>query len=250
MKTLGTLAATLIMLTGCSPGRPQESPPQQDLYQVTTRWIPNPSIDLMSPEGTFLRATAESWKQVFLTGKDGVEALRERTYPGFEHAFNNSDNLLFGGTALKRPIVGTDYYEVVNFQRDGTRFVADVCYYGSLTASQTDDGNYTSGGSKRYVHGGDSFIFGPNPALQPNQQHAPPARQRGPANRPAENVFGTWVLTDVGARQMGDSARRDFLSKCNKPAPGTPTNWPSPYVRVEPPPMLPPDPGWPDAGKA
>lgn len=239
-----------MVLAGCTPNNPQEPPKQPDLYQVNVRWIPNPSIDLMSPEGTFLRATAESWTQVFLTGKDGVEALRERTYPGFEQAFNNSDNLLFGGVKLKTLIVGTEYYEVVNFQRDGDQFIADVCTYSSQVASQTDDGKFTSGGRIRYLHGGNSFVFGPNPALQQSQQHAPPARQKGPANRPVENVFGTWVLTKSGARQMGDPAWREFWNRCDRPAPGTPNNLPNPYVRAEPPPTLPPDPGWPDAGSA
>lgn len=251
MKTLGTLAAALIVLTGCTPDRPQEPTKKQDLYQVTMRWIPNPSVDLMSPEGTFIRAAAESWNRLFSTGKDGLEAVRERGYPGFERALNNSTDLRFGGIALKRPVVGTEYFEVVNFQRHDNQFFADVCQYGSQVASQIDDGKYSSGGSGNYVHNGNSFVFGPDPTLQPQAQHAPPSRQRGPESRPIDNVFGTWVLTEAGVRKsMDNAASHAFLTKCSRPAPGTPDNLPDPYVRADPPPILPPDPGWPDAGNA
>lgn len=248
MKTFSILAAAILILAGCAPDAPKE--PAQDRYQVTTRWIPNPLVDLMSPEGTFLRAAAESWDQVWSSPKFNVEAIRDRAYPGFEQAFNNSFHSSFGGFLIKGLIVGTQYFEVVNFQRAGDQFIADVCNYSSQVASQTDDGKYTSGGRIKYSHSARSFVFGPNPALQPNQQHSPPSRQRGPANRPIENVFGTWVLTDVSVRQMDDAAWREFANRCDRPAPGTPDNLPNPYVRADPPPMLPPDPGWPDASSA
>ncbi|GLE59675.1 hypothetical protein [Mycobacteroides chelonae] len=251
MKKLGAIAISVFLLAGCSPEKPQESPRRINPDQTTVRWIPNPAVDLMSPEGTFIRAAAESWYQVWNSRREGVEAIREYTYPGFEHAFNNSRESAVGGVNITRPIIGTEYFEVVNFHREGDHFIVDVCRYGSQTASQTDDGKYSSDGAGNYVHGGDSFTFGPDPTLRPAQQHAPPARQKGSANRPTDNVFGTWVLTEIGIRKsMDTAARNDFAARCNRPAPGTPDNLPNPYVRAEPPPTLPPEPGWPDAGSA
>jgi len=39
-------------------------PSPDDTLQYTNRWIENPSIDLMSPEGTFVRAAMESLDRV------------------------------------------------------------------------------------------------------------------------------------------------------------------------------------------
>ncbi|WP_078321310.1 hypothetical protein [Mycobacteroides chelonae] len=249
MKKVGTLAAAVLLLAGCSPDRTQAPPKPENPDRTNVRWILNPAIDLMSPEGTFIRAAAESWKQVWTSRKFGPEAIKEYTYPGFEHAFNNSFGTTVGGVNVTHLIVGTRYFEVINFQREGDHFIADVCEYGSQVASETGDGKYTSGGPKKYSASGNSFVFGPDPSLSPEQQHAPPARQRGPANRPTDNVFGTWVLTESGVRQsMDKAAMHEFLTRCDRPAPGTPGNLPNPYLRPEPPPTLPPDPGWPDAG--
>ncbi|MEC4840564.1 hypothetical protein R2360_13855 [Mycobacteroides chelonae] len=241
-----------LTLAGCTPSKPQEPIKKEDLYRVTNRWIPNDSVDLMSPEGTFLRAAAESWNLIFTTWKNGVQAIRERGYPGLEGAFNNNYNdFSFGGVAITKLVVGTQYYEVVNFQRVGNQFVADVCHYSSQIGSQTDDGNFTSGGRIDQSSGANSFVFGPNPNLTPEQQRAPLSHQRGPANRPTDNVFGTWVLTEIGVRKgMDDAAFRSLIARCRRPAPGTLGNPPNPHIGTEPPPMLPPDPGWPDAGSA
>ncbi len=251
MKTLGALVAAALILAGCTPDKTQEPPRHESPDRTNVRWIPNPSVDLMSPEGTFIRAAAESWMQVWTSRKFGSEAIKEYTYPGFEHAFNNSRNSAVGGVNITHLMVGTQYFEVVNFQREGDHFIADVCEYGSQIATQTEDGKYTSGGPQKYSSSGNSFVFGPDRSLAPEQQHPPLAHQKGPANRPSDNVFGTWVLTESGVRKgMDDATQHQFLTGCNKPAPGTPDNLPNPYVRNDPPPTLPPDPGWPDAGNA
>lgn len=251
MKTFPAVVTLAFGLVACSPQNPTTPTESEDLYQASIRWIPNASIDLMSPEGTFIRAAAESWNQAWMSRKKGLDAIRDRSYPGFEHAFNNSYGSInnVGGTGLSRPEVGTEYFEVVNFQRDGDQFIADVCNYSSQVADQTDDGKYFSNGSKIYYHG-NSFVFEPDPALRPEQQHAPPARQKGPAKRPTDNVFGTWVLTHSGVRGLDDAGMHAFLGKCHKLAPGTPDNLPDPYIRADPPATLPPDPGWPEAGSA
>ncbi|WP_236739936.1 hypothetical protein [Mycobacteroides abscessus] len=211
----------------------------------------------MTPEGTFVRAITESSSSVYMSDKKGRTALTDKGYPGIERAENHvwGTMLDIGGDPAISPYVGTDYYEVVDFRRDGDRYVATVCNYSSLTAHRgragtrigptltEREGTYISRGS---LPGGvtQAYIFGPDPSLTPAQQRAPLAQQRGPARRPTDNVFGTWLLFEQP--RVSDEQVR----VCNKLAPGTPTDWPDPYMRTEPPPTLPPDPGWPDGSSA
>src|SRR5262249_28533043 len=121
------------------------------------------------------------------------------------------------------------------------------CYYGSLLAAKRDDGQYLSGGTELLANYSANWLtFGPDPALPPQQQRAPKPNQRGDARAPADDVFGTWVLTS-----MNDFKAFGDLPQCRKLAPGTPSDWPhGQYVRPTPPPTLPPSPGWPPGGSA
>jgi hypothetical protein len=177
-----------------------------------------------------------------------MEAIENAGYAGFSKAFNNAiDPEIVGGNARKdRPIVGTMYYEVVRFERDGDRFTAGVCTYGSATATKVWNG-YQSSGRSKPATSALIFSFGPDPALPPERQSLPAASQRGPANVPSTNVFGTWLMTSI--KILG--ANVDLPQCANKLAPSTPPDVPEDYyVSPNPPPALPPDPGWPDAGSA
>ncbi|SLI10616.1 Uncharacterised protein [Mycobacteroides abscessus subsp. massiliense] len=248
MKTPLALTFFMTALAACSPAhQPTPSattttasarPTGADLDKTTARWIDNHLIDLMSPEGTFLRATVESARIVESSPRQGYSGLDEG-YPGYRHAFNASfpaEQMAGGGGTW----VGTRFYEVIDARKDGDRYTFTYCDYGSLVARKESDGQYSSTGSDP-SWGDWDVTFGPDPKLHASQQVAPKARQRGPGAKPADNVFGTWVMF-----------KRDtvFHPQCKKLAPGTPTNWPNPYVRADPPPTLPPDPGWPDAGSA
>lgn len=203
------------------------------------RWIPNPAVDLMSPEGTFIRAASESYARIAFGRGRGEEAIADAGYPGFLRAFNNvADAETSAGNGDKtRTWVGTAYSEVVNFRRDGGSFTAEVCSYGSMSAYESD-GNYVSAGSTP-SWGAGSYTFGPDPRIAAADQHEPPRNQRGPARTPSTDVFGTWVLTNVSTVE---------LPQCAKLAPDTPMTWPpEKYVRPDPPPTLPPSPGWPEA---
>lgn len=201
----------------------------------------------MSPEGTFVRAIAESEDSARLSNQNGRAAVADKGYPGIEHAENNvfgkGDLGYFGGDPAQPVVVGTRFYEVVDFHRDGERYTATVCDYSGQTAQKEADGNYVSRGSTP-TGITVAYTFGPDPSLTPDQQHAPPAQQRGPARRPTDNVFGTWLLFEEP--RVGDEQRRI----CNKLAPGTPPDWPDIYRRTDPPPTLPPDPGWPEGSSA
>ncbi|WP_100480018.1 hypothetical protein [Mycobacteroides abscessus] len=246
-RIAGALAALLTLgLAGCTEPDKPAPPPPADKHQYSTRWIPNPSLDLMSPEGTFVRAIIESYWSVRLSDKHGRAVLADKGYPGLEHAenhvFGRGDLGDFGGNPGGPILVGTEYNEVVDFRRDGDRYTATVCTYDSLIA-QGRDGAYVSRGATP-IGTAQEYTFGPDPTLTSEQQHTPPAQQRGPARRPTDNVFGTWLLLEE-LRPSDDQIRA-----CNKLAPGTPTDWPDPYMRSDPPPTLSPDPGWPEGSKA
>lgn len=235
------------LLASCTHGTQQEpSPKPEDKSRSTIRWIPNGAADLMSPEGTFVRAAMESWDAAATTKGKPIDALRVGGYPGFEHAFNNAwkPEEVFGTNPFNNdPEVGTDYREIVELRREvPSTFTAGVCHYSSQTAASSPDGTYRSGGSSD-VGTAQWITFGPDPRLSTAEQHSPPSNQKGSAKRPTDNVFGTWVITHV------DIAATD-LPQCKKLAPGTPENLPSPYIRNDPPPTLPPDPGWPTGSVA
>lgn len=243
-RLAGAVAALLLLSTGAchSPEAPSPPLPHEDKLQYTFRWIANPSLDLMSPEGTFVRAISESYDNANYADGRGRVALAEKGYPGFEHAENNVwDSADIGGAT--NPQVGTDYREVVDFRRDGARYTAIVCSYWGGTASKQSDGTYIGRGFAP-VGSAYAYTFGPDTSLAPDQQHLPPAQQRGPARRPSDNVFGTWLLFDQ------PHVSNDQESACHRVAPGTSEGMPDPYKRSDPPPTLSPDPGWPEGSSA
>lgn len=246
-RTVALVAASLsaLLLASCRHEQPpQLAPVWEDKDHSTIRWIPNSVADLMSPEGTFIRASIESWRAAQTARGEGVEAIRSGGYPGFEHAFNNAwkPEEVGGTVRLRDTGVGTLYYEIVELRHEDDHYTAGVCTYPSQTASQQADGQFISNGSADLGYGW-RLTFGPDRKLSGETQHPPLSNQKGAAKRPVDNVFGTWVIL------QSDPSATD-LPQCNKLAPGTPTNWPKPYVRADSPPTLPPAPGWPEGSKA
>lgn len=248
-RVAGALVAllTFTAVAGCHTPEEPAPAPREDKQQYTFRWISSPSLDLLSPEGTFVRAISESYWSTRLSYKNGRAALVDKGYPGIEqaenHVFGKGDLGDFGGDPGQPVVVGTEYYEVVDFRRDSDRYTATVCNYSGQTAQKEHDGSYVSRGSTP-TGVTKVYVFGPNPSLAQAEQQAPPAQQRGPARRPTDNVFGTWLLFEE-PRPSNDQVR-----VCNKLAPGTPPDWPDPYKRSDPPLTLPPDPGWPEGSSA
>lgn len=246
-RAVFTATAAVLLIASCDRDTPPKGPePWDDNNHTSVRWIPNPAADLMSPEGTFIRAATESWDRAWIGQGHGLDAIKSAGYPGFEHAFNNvwKPEEVGGHARRSRPIVGTSYSEIVALSREGDRSKAAVCSYTSQTAGQLEDGKYSGPGSKP-TEAGAWLTFGPDPKLAADQQHSPPANQRGPSERPTDNVFGTWVILDIDF-----GARTPVPAQCAKFAPGTPTNLPNPEKVTVPPPTLSPDPGWPAGSKA
>lgn len=240
-------------IAGCSasgispssmPTATLNQPSPDSILQYTNRWIENPSIDLMSPEGTFVRAAMESLDRVGVGAVSGEEAIADAGYPGFLHAFNavRDPEEWVGNRGPINDQVGTRYWEVVELRREGDFFRTGVCSYGSAIAVKTQDG-YRSSGSKP-IGSATWITFGQDPALAPDKQAVPPSSQRGPERAPVLDVFGSWVLTDLNVLD----AAKDLPQCMSTLAPGTPSDAPKDYVvQAEPPPTLPPSPGWPDA---
>lgn len=234
--------ALAALLTSCTHGEtPQQPAPPENLDHSTVHWMPTQAVDLMSTEGTFIRALMESFAAAQTTTGDPTTALRVGGYPGFEHALNNSQKVdeVFGTTPSRGISVGADYREVVSLTKQGDRFKAGVCRYYSRTADQTPDGRYKS---SVLIGSGAWLTFGPDPKLSAQEQHSPPPNQKGTANRPVDNVFGSWIVFEYNPLV-------EPTLNCDKLAPGTPKDFhPGEYEEV--PLTLPPDPGWPEGSKA
>lgn len=247
-RRAAAVIALVLSVAGCHrDNQPQSatssSADRLDKYKpnVSGRWIVNSAIDLMSSEGTFIRAAVESSERVRLSLLGDIGTKDAGGYPGFGHALGKDISpYTLGGNG--GGWVGTIYYEVVSFRQEGNQFVAGVCNYFSAL-SQNSLGRYERGGPPSST--GHWFTFGPDPAVASDQQREPPANQRGPALRPSGNVFGTWVITKI------DLVTDKTLPQChNKYAPGVPADRPDKYLSADPAPVLPPDPGWPEAGGA
>lgn len=217
----------------------------ETINRITSRWIANPAVDLMSPEGTFIRAAMESQRGADLSLARKRDALEGGGFPGFARAFHNPElaDEYFSISNKGWVYAGTDYFEVVEFSGDGKNWTAAVCNYRSMTASKRpgrDTYETVAGATNGF---GSIFTFGPDPELTTEQQRTPPGNQRGPENRPTNDVFGTWVITDITPVVEG-------RLHCGKPAPGTPPGRSDPVTSPDPPPSLPPEPGWPSASPA
>lgn len=255
VRVFAALFVLSVISTSCTqpePSSPNTSPTTSsvptadDILQYSNRWIQNPTIDLMSPEGTFIRAAVESLDRVGYGRGRGIKAIADAGYPGFAHAFNNvRDPDTFGAPGGKdRDQVGTMYWEVVATHRNGDVITAGVCAYGSMVAAKEYGGGYRSSGRQLPAGSARWITFGPDQALPGIKQVSPPANQRGPRRAPVDNVFGTWVLT--GYEVLGANVD---LPQCGSTlAPGTPQDAPNGYfVQPEPLPTLPPEPGWPES---
>lgn len=200
-------------------------------------------MDLMSADGTLLRAAIEAYKHAY------IAASPAGGYPGFERTVADADTPFSAFHGLPHtPIIGTMYNKIVSWQQreDGVR-EAWYCAYGNLVGNRNErafDGGppYVVGAGEttrmawrvEYLAGADSSIG------------APPVDQHGPEIEPADDVFGDWKLTSIDTDIAEANSPIGVL--CDGQAPGTPPEWPhstEAQFGEMPPPALEPFPGWP-----
>ncbi|RIR80302.1 hypothetical protein D2E65_00040 [Mycobacteroides abscessus] len=152
-----------------------------DLVQFSEHWTPTGAVDLMSPDGTFIRAFIES-----AIVKD-FSRSEDHPYPGYDQAnrTNRQDisayNANYGYTARR----------VLSLEEHPDNTVAAfICSYVSINPTNKDS-PATSGLTLRYHRTGTP----------------PPANQKGPARAPTVSVFGDWYATFYG--YDGDSHTAD-----------------------------------------
>jgi hypothetical protein len=208
--SLRGVAITIVLvalLAGCSGTQPKGSGSAPETsapsgYQLptnvhyTNHWLPTPAVDLMSTDGTFIRAFAEA-DTLRLFNIDE----KKGSYPGFAKA-DGTQNRLSGG--------GGDWYGYavhwivsLGTQPDGSA-AARVCEATSITP----DGTIHEGlSSKTLVYRREGI--------------APPANQHGPAPAPAVSVFGDWYATTYGAAYP---ITAETLAQCQQSKPTTDQN--------------------------
>lgn len=215
------LAGCALTIVSCGCAEPSNSAPSSRtstspaqpsvdaILQYTNRWIDNPAVDLLSSEGTFVRAAMESLDRISMGKGTGKGAIEDAGYPGFLHAFNSvRDAEKYAGIGRKdQAQVGTLYREVVSFRRDGNGFTAGICTYESMTATEVYTGYRTSGTS---LPAGSAIwlTFGPDPNIGGERQTSPLTNQHGPPKYSADRCF--WQLGDYG--YAGARCQRRFAS--------------------------------------
>jgi hypothetical protein len=204
-----------ILAAACSPGAstPQSTSPTDtsgyhvpDNVQYVDHWVPTSAVDLMSSDGTFIRAFAEADVLRIFNADD-----KKGSYPGFVQADRTKS--FSGGSGM--PVSGFAVHWVLQFssQPDGTA-TADVCEISSITP----DGPSPDPDVLKYT------------LTYHKTGEAPPANQQGPARAPATSVFGGWYATDYSGQSP---ATKQYLEPClqSKPTVGpNPDNspgWPA-----------------------
>lgn len=181
------LVGVMCLLVGCNPGTTESHSQPRNTHESTFVWLASPAVDPMSSEGAFIRAFVESLVLGFSEPGKGIEALRSAGYPGFERAFNNvwDPNGWAGNGNFGAPDVGTDYFEVIDMRRDHAAYIATMCNYASMTATEVD-GEFKSPG----IDFGQvmSLSFGPDEATPAGAQRSPLPNQQGPSERPSNDV--------------------------------------------------------------
>lgn len=136
-------------------------------------WVSTPAVDLMSPEGTYLRAYTEA-DHIADFNADRAEG----SYPGFANAARDR-SYDWGGTGLPAKGFVTNWVPEFTAAPDGSA-TAVVCYAGGVSLDGSFPDNYT--------------IFKRTITFQ-RKGVAPPAHQKGPARAPLVSVFGDWYTS-------------------------------------------------------
>ncbi|MDP7705223.1 hypothetical protein [Mycobacterium sp. TY815] len=176
----------MAVISGCSTSKPPATPPVSATttrapagYQVprnvkfSEHWVSTPAVDLMSPEGTYLRAYTEA-DHIADFNVDGADG----SYPGFAKAARDS-GYHWLHTGLPATGFQTNWVHDLTLSPDGSA-TAVVCYAGEVSLDGSFPDNYT--------------IFKRTITFQ-RVGVAPPANQKGPGRAPLVSVFGDWYTS-------------------------------------------------------
>ncbi|SLH89253.1 Uncharacterised protein [Mycobacteroides abscessus subsp. abscessus] len=213
--TAATLA--LICVSGCTHTTPAPVSPSLDQVPAnihfSEHWTPTGAVDLMSPDGTFIRAFFEA-RSVQDYDRYG-EAIY---YPGHRQA----DRTGLAHIGADKPAYGYTTRWVLSLEeRPDNTVTAFVC--SDILIRATNEEVLTKP-SEIY---GEPFIY--------HRTGIPPlANQKGPARAPAVPVFGDWYATNYGNTSKSLKASNERCAK----DPGRPALDKSPVST----------PGWPVLG--
>lgn len=239
------VAAVVISAADTEPASAGEPDPYAHTkYSII--WSDPAGLDLMSPEGTYVRASVESRRVSDDNGDPSV------AMPGFWESLNTMPNGV-GGAKWRPdgddPWVGIVGYEILDAVEDGETLHVTVCEYEDQLGMVLHSVNPDLDGRYEYWNGGGGVAWlltirrvGPT---------APPSRQSGPQTFGKASVFGTWRTTEWRARDtlfepdpcLGRST--PSIAADTWPPPGTLGDRYHHYTTEIP--AAPSYPGWPDA---
>jgi hypothetical protein len=175
-----------------------------DYVRYVDHWVPTPALDLMSPDGTFIRAFAEADELRIFNMHEA-----KGSYPGFAEASRIKH--VTGGSGM--PASGFAVRWVLDFavQPDGTA-TANVCEISAISPDGPP----------------------PNPSILKSTMTyhrtgaPPPSDQFGPARAPASSVFGEWYASSYGGPIDGAAVAPCLQSKPDVGAnPDNSPGWPA-----------------------
>jgi hypothetical protein len=201
--------------------------------QFSIVWTDAAGLDLLSAEGTYLRASVESLR---LAAGNG---LREAAYPGFWQTLTGAAKSYAEGFYELGPddtLHGVARFEVIGFSSRDQRFDVGVCIFERQLGIE-ENGSFVFA-----RQGGHHWEL----SIERAGDVRPPDQESGVERAPRTPVFGTW-RTDRWTRPADGGT-----DPCqHRPTPGVqPGAWPAlmpgsrPYVAPAPP-EAPDFPGWP-----
>lgn len=169
------------LLTSCATGsgtEPGLSSVTRTIANYPVVWLETPTLDLNSPDGTFVRALAESW---YLREELGPNAY----FPGYRQASNTAFRS-WDSISPRHDPPHTVYMWVAPFTH---RDLMNKYSWPSLSAEVGGASICMAAPTVRFNPGGMLYNYR-------RTGHAPPSNQHGPRAAPTDNVFGDWRALD------------------------------------------------------
>ncbi|KWX23505.1 hypothetical protein AFM11_14630 [Mycolicibacterium wolinskyi] len=229
--------AAALLVGGCTTPQPSAPPPApvdpRALSHFTIVWSDPAGLDLLSAEGTYLRASVESLRLA------AANSNRDAAYPGFWETLTGPAKDYaesFFALGPDDALHGVNRFEVIGVADHDDRLTAGLCIYERQLGVEDTDGRFT------FNRMGSHYW---ELTVEKAGEASPPAGQRGRDTYPQAAMFGSW-RTVKWSRQPADTP-----NPCaGRPTPGVePGAWPAlmpgsrPYV-TEDVPTAPNYPGW------